>query len=197
MTLVVAVDAFIDQLPGLVGVMIGVVLTYLLTSAGERARWRRDQQFRWDPSRLQIYGEYGDSVKRVAHVACRLAVARGFEHSAEAIPIEQGLAELNVATADRTARWENVLLLGSPATITAARAWHRSVGDLEFFARGILTDKAEWIRARDEFVLTRAEFYRCARRDLGVPGLDLPPTSWPSPLYQRLTQRRSSSTNEA
>jgi phosphatidylethanolamine-binding protein (PEBP) family uncharacterized protein len=35
-----------------------------------------------------------------------------------------------------TARWELVLLLGDPETITAARTWHRRVWNLEQFARG-------------------------------------------------------------
>jgi hypothetical protein len=116
-----------------------------------------------------------------------MAVSRGFEHSSEPMPLEQGLAELNSATADRAARWETVLLLGSPDTIAAARAWHNCVGQFEFFARGLLSDPNEWAQATEEFLRARVGFYRCARKDLGVDGIDLPPTSWPPRWYERLT----------
>jgi len=89
---------------------------------------------------LTAYAEYSVAVRRVAHLASRMAVARGFEHYAEPLPVEHGLAKLNAASADRAARWETVLLLGSPDTVAAARAWHRCVGQYEFFAHGLLSD---------------------------------------------------------
>jgi hypothetical protein len=183
----ITLDVFLGQLPALLGVVVGAIITFVLAFAGERTRWRRDQRVRWDTVRLQAYADYGEAVRRVAHLASRMAVARGFEHPSEPISLEQGLSELNVAMADRATRWETVLLLGSPDTIAAARAWHRCVDQYAFFARGLLSDPEEWKQAYDEFVRSRAAFYRSARDDLGVDGLDLPPTSWPPRWYQRMT----------
>jgi hypothetical protein len=69
--------ALLQQLPALVGVIVGAVTTYLLTSAAERTRWRRDHRVRWDGARMQAYVEYGNAVKRVVQAACSMAVTRG------------------------------------------------------------------------------------------------------------------------
>jgi hypothetical protein len=185
---VVSLRALLQQLPALLGVVVGVVTTFALTNLGERARWRRDQRVRWDTARLQAYIEYGNAVKRVVQVANRMASARGFPHSAEPVPLDQGQAELAVATADRTARWEAVLLLGHPDTVAAARAWHQRVWQLEYYALGRLTDTDGWARALDEFERTRKEFYRCARNDLGVEGA-VTTRSWPPPWHAEAGDR--------
>jgi hypothetical protein len=127
--------------------------------------------------------EYGNAVKRVVHIATCMASARGLPDSSEPVPLDQGQAELAAATADRTAKWEAVLLLGHPDTVAAARAWHQCVWRLEFYARGRLTDPDGWSRALDEFERTRKEFYRYARNDLGVEGT-VTTLSWPPPWYQ-------------
>jgi hypothetical protein len=181
-------NGLLQQIPALVGVIVGVVTTYVLTTAGERARWRRDQRVRWDEARMGAYVEYGNAVKRVVHVASRMAVTRGLPHSSEPVPLADGLAELNEATAARTATWESVLLLGDPDTITAARAWHQCVWELEFFARGRLTGEDEWTTALADFERTRHDYYRAARHDLGV-GSGVPTVSWPPPWYARVADQ--------
>ncbi|WP_426506337.1 hypothetical protein ACPPVO_50420 [Dactylosporangium sp. McL0621] len=176
----------LQQLPALLGVVIGVVTTFALTSIGERARWRRSQDVRWDAARLEAYVSYGNAVKRVVHVATCLAAARGLPHSSEPVPLEQGQLELAAATAERTARWESVLLLGHPDTIAAGRAWHQAVWRLEFYARGLLRDRDGWADALDDFERMREGFHRAARNDLGVGG-EVLTTSWPPPWYERLS----------
>lgn len=174
-----------QQFSALLGVIVGVVTTFLLTNLGERARWRRDQRIRWDASRLAAYVAYTNSVKRIVHIASGMARTRGLRHSSEPVPLDTGQTELAAATSDRTARWESILLLGHPDTISAARAWHQSVWQLEFYARGVLTGESGWAAALDEFERTRVEFYRCARADLGLEG-SVPPASWPPPWFARL-----------
>ena len=174
-----------QQFTALFGAVIGAILTFTLTNVGERHRWRRDQRVRWDASRLQAYVEYGNSVKRVVHIATGMARSRGLRHASEAVPLEHGQVELAAAVADRTAKWESVLLLGDADTLRAARIWHQSVWQLEFFARGILTSSEAWAEALDEFEHARSEFYRCARADLGMSG-GIPSASWPPPWFNRL-----------
>ncbi|GLW27778.1 hypothetical protein [Actinoplanes regularis] len=174
-----------QQFAALIGAVIGAVMAFVLGSLGERARWQRDQNVRWDAARLSAYSEYCIAVKRIVHIAAGMARARGLQHSSEAVPLERGTVELAEASGERTATWETVLLLGDPETITAARAWHQAVWQLEFFARGILTGQAGWGRALDEFEESRTAFYRAARKDLGVPGEPLA-AEWPPPWLERL-----------
>jgi hypothetical protein len=53
----VPVQSFVQQLPALIGVLVGALATYAATSAAERARWRRTQSVRWDDKRLTAYAE--------------------------------------------------------------------------------------------------------------------------------------------
>lgn len=168
-----------QQLPALVGVIVGALASYLVSSAGERARWRRSQRVRWDESRMRVYAEYGGSVKRWAYLSCRIAAARGFDHSAAHLTPEEGLPLLAAAEDDRGARWESMLLLGSPEVVAAARDWHQAVHRLDWYARGRLTDAEQWLPAIREMEKYRDKYYECARNDLGVGGGTLPPPAWP------------------
>lgn len=176
----------LQQLPALLGVLVGGTATFLLTNIGERARWRRDQRVRWDAARLDGYTRYADAVKRVVHVATRMAVARGLKHSSEPIDLVEGQLELSAATGHRTACWETVLLLGRPETVAAARAWHQSVWLLEFYARGLLSGQESWARALRDFERARSTYYRCARQDLGVTG-EVVASTWPPTWYGHLS----------
>ncbi|MEV4139619.1 hypothetical protein AB0J72_46580 [Dactylosporangium sp. NPDC049742] len=174
-----------QELSALAGAVIGTVLGFILSNLGERARWRRDQRVRWDAARLAAYTEYCNAVKKMVHLSTGMARTRGLPHSSDVVPLERGQVELAAAAGLRAQVWETVLLLGNPETIEAARAWHQSVWQLEFFARGILTGRDNWAHALDEFELTRKAFYRAARTDLGLAG-DIPTSSWPPPWLDRL-----------
>ncbi|MEU7875430.1 hypothetical protein [Dactylosporangium sp. NPDC049140] len=52
----------------------------------------------------------------------------------------RGIAELDRAASDREAKWEKLLLLGTPDVVMAARAWHQSVWRLEWFVHGLADD---------------------------------------------------------
>jgi len=65
-----------QQLPALLGAVIGAAATYLAGAATERTRWRRERSSRWDDKRAQAYSEYGYAVKNV-YVQCqRIAGSR-------------------------------------------------------------------------------------------------------------------------
>jgi hypothetical protein len=157
----------VQQLPVLTGVVIGALASYLASSATERARWRRQQAARWDDKRAQIYADYGYTVKNV-YIAClRIVENRG--PNTKSIPTDpQVFGEFERLAAERTAKWESVLLLGNPETIAAARAWHRSIWQMEVIARGIRTDETAWTALLDKVDDARTRFYEAARRDLGI-----------------------------
>ena len=179
----------VRQLPTLLGVLVGAIATYFVTTAAERARWRRDQTIRWDAKRMEVYAEYGRAVKRVTDLAVRIAMARGVRVSQmtgrETLQPDEGLPVLAQAEAERGAIWESVLLLGSPEAVSAARRWHEAVWYLDWFARGTVTPADEgysdkWGAAFHAAGSARDDFYRCARQDLGVVHPDLPVPAWGS-----------------
>jgi hypothetical protein len=156
----------VQQLPVLTGVVIGALASYLVSSATERAQWRRQQAARWDDKRVQVYADYGYSVKNV-YIAClRIVENRGL--NTKSVPTDpQVFGEFERLTTERTAKWESVLLLGNPETIAAARAWHRSIWQMEVIARGIRAETA-WAAILDKVNDARTRFYEAARRDLGI-----------------------------
>jgi hypothetical protein len=122
-----------------------------------------------------VYSDYGYAIKNVYVQCVRIAYnCRGLGHRSDPMDCEQALAELPELTDRRTAIWESVLLMGDPATIAAARAWHRGVWQVERFARGERTDADEWHPLLDQIDTLRAAFYRAARQDLGITSGDIP-----------------------
>lgn len=55
--------AVLQQVPALIGVLVGAFTSYVVAAAGESARWRRTQSVRWDETRLRTYLEYSSAVK--------------------------------------------------------------------------------------------------------------------------------------
>jgi hypothetical protein len=133
-----------QQLPALIGVVVGALASYLVSSATERRRWQREQSSRWDQKRAEAYVDYGNAVKNVFYLCGRIANSRGLGFMREQIDIADALAELGHLASERSAKWETVLLLGGDQTIVAARRWHRLVGDMQQFVRDGRTDVAEW-----------------------------------------------------
>jgi hypothetical protein len=160
-----------QQLPALIGVAVGSVATYVTTSLGDRTRWRRVRDERWDAARMQAYAEFGNAVKEVFHLATRIAKGRGMPYSAEPLnPDMEAISALNDAEGKRARAWESVLLLGDPETVEAGRNWWHEVWRFVWFARGWMTDTKQWEDALIVSDTARQCFYECARRDLGVKG---------------------------
>jgi len=73
---VYGVQSFIQQMPALIGVLIGAVATYAAKAVTERARWRRAQSVRWDEKRVSVYAEYAHVLKQVITVPFCSGAAR-------------------------------------------------------------------------------------------------------------------------
>lgn len=67
----------VDQVPMLLGVVVGAATSYLVTVTTERSRWRRQQAVRWDDRRLSAHTDYARAVKEVCMISLRLAAGRG------------------------------------------------------------------------------------------------------------------------
>jgi hypothetical protein len=160
-------QSFIQQLPTLVGVLLGALATYAATSASERARWRRSQLVRWDDKRLAVYAEYAHALKKVISIAVRLAAHRGIHPDVDVLSPDEGIPALTAAEAERTIKWEAVLLLGSDEAVVAGRKWHESVFCLQRIASGVPTG-VTWVDAVEATSQARRDFYQVARRDMGI-----------------------------
>jgi hypothetical protein len=167
-------NALVQQILTLAAVLFGASTSFAATSLTERSRWKRSQSARWDDRRLVAYSEYANAVKVLVRVCYRIAIAKGFITPGQPIEIESGLNALTDAENERAVKWETVLLLGEPGTISAARTWHESVWKLELIIGEEGADGAKFIETYKETVHLRNLFYASARSDLGVRSGDLP-----------------------
>jgi hypothetical protein len=158
---------FVQQLPALLGVIVGVLASYLAGTVAERGRWRRQQEVRWDERRIAAYTEYAHAVKKVIAVSVRLAAQRGIYPDDDVISPEYRIADLGVAEDERTIKWEAVLMLGSDLVVVAGRDWHQSVFRLMRLACGQTSDMT-WQEAVDATGRARQRFYEAAKGDIGI-----------------------------
>ncbi|MEU4341709.1 hypothetical protein AB0H00_10615 [Nocardia sp. NPDC023852] len=164
----------VQQLLTLVGVVLGAGATFTATTFTERAKWRRSHDTRWDDKRLTAYIEYASALKSYVQVAYRLAAARGYATNSEPIDLDVGGRALAEASTERTVKWEVVLLLGSPAAVSAARRWHEAAWKFSSATGGDEVDQDAYDRYYKELALRRDDFYACARADLEVRSGALP-----------------------
>jgi hypothetical protein len=172
------VNAFLDQLPALIGVAVGTLGTILATSVSERTKWTRAQAVRWDERRVDAYATFARAVKEMHLVAMRLTRPSPNEPADR----EADLHLLNEADNECSKAWEGLLLLGDAPTVDAGRNWREAAYQLVSAARGRAGehfDREAAVHGIDE---GRDRFYAAARTSLAVGG--------PVAQAHWLTQRR-------
>ncbi|MEV1321264.1 hypothetical protein AB0J14_34900 [Micromonospora arborensis] len=160
--------AIVQQVSTLLGVLVGVLCSYLATRASERERWRREHAVRWSDRRVEVYASYADAVKRMGHISLRICAAHGFGAKVEPLSPDEGISMLAAADADRSVKWELLLLLGNRSTVTAARAYNEVVWQLEKAAKGSEVASEDFDVLVREAGRARDAFYAAARRDLAL-----------------------------
>ncbi|MFE6638069.1 hypothetical protein ACFVFT_24985 [Streptomyces tendae] len=171
--------ALSDQLPALIGVVIGSLGSYMTQSLTERRRWKRQRDERWDEKRFETYGRYANALKAQLRIAQRIGAGLGFSDVVDPLGRDEGLSLLAEAESNRATEWESVLLVGDAATIAAARSWHEMVWTIELLIREGPVDAAMWTKAHRLASAARDAFYVSARGDLGINGSPPPPGQWP------------------
>lgn len=169
----------LDQLPALIGVVIGSVASYTAQSLSERRNWKREREERWDDKRFETYGYYANALKAQLRVAQRIGAALGFADVADPLEPAEGLPLLAEAESQRATQWESVLLVGDARTIVAARRWHETIWTIELLVREGTIDPVKWTKAHQLASAARDDFYESARRDLGIAGAPPPSGQWP------------------
>ncbi|ARP70919.1 hypothetical protein LK07_15370 [Streptomyces pluripotens] len=112
-----------DELPTLVGVVLGAVLSYLVGMLNERTRWRREHGARWGGLLLQAYSDYGQAIKECVVAYQRLAAHQGLTEDPTPVePTNDALEQAAKAETKRAAMTEPLRLLADPTTAVAVKS---------------------------------------------------------------------------
>ncbi|MFF4350086.1 hypothetical protein [Streptomyces sp. NPDC001530] len=173
-------SAFIQQLPALIGVVIGALGSYLAIVRGDQARFRREQVARWEERRLAVYADYARALKKSVTLTYRVASHLGNDPHPHPLSPEDAAPLLAEATFARDPSGEALVLLGSPQVVEKARAWVVLVMEMEQFLRERTHDPEAWQALLERQRAGREGYYRAVREDLALP----PGHSarWPLPL---------------
>ncbi|MFI6153321.1 hypothetical protein ACIBCA_11555 [Kitasatospora sp. NPDC051170] len=150
----------ITQIVTLVGVLLGALTSFVATGWAEQVKHRRLMASRWGERKLDTYVQYATCVKEISAVAKRAVEAEaGSEGRAEF------LATMEKAEIQRSALFEMLVLLASPAAVEAAKAVNAVLWEFETAAR-------EHTVVANGVVLVELlnAYHLQARLDLGVGG---------------------------
>ncbi|SHN43324.1 hypothetical protein [Cryptosporangium aurantiacum] len=166
----------LEQLPALLGVLVGAAGSLAVATIGDRARFRRDQDSRSLERRLAAYRDYSRAMKSNVNTMLRVAAQIGEDPRPHPHPLAPEAGELLLAESveARDLAWETLLLLGSAEVLEAASAWFGTVATLERSARDATRDPVAWDESVNRQFDARMEFYAAARRDLGLQPVHQP-----------------------
>ncbi|MEU6142937.1 hypothetical protein ABZ848_21525 [Streptomyces sp. NPDC047081] len=162
-------SAFIQQLPALIGVVIGALGSYFAVVRSDRARFRREQAARWEERRLAVYIDYARTLKKTITLACRVASHFGNDPHPHPLSPEEAAPQLAAATLARDPDGEALLLMGSPQVVEKARVWVTVVLEMEQFLRDGTRDPAAWQALLERHRGGRDGYYAAVREDLALP----------------------------
>ncbi|MFD0402032.1 hypothetical protein ACFVHI_28570 [Kitasatospora sp. NPDC127121] len=121
----------ITQIATLVGVLLGAITSFVAIGWAERAKHRRLMAARWDERKLDTYVQYATCVKEIAAVA-----KRAVDAEAGSTARADFLATMEQAEIQRSALFETLVLLASPAAAAVAKAVNAALWESEIAARG-------------------------------------------------------------
>lgn len=170
---------WVVQFLTLTGVAMGAIGSFVSSRLIESSRWKRDEAARWNAKRLECYTEFSVAIKRYITIAQRIAAALGLPSTGQGLDPEIGLPVLAEAEQDLSLKWEQVLMIGSQGTITAAAEWRHFAWHMEWFARGLRDDPAEYEEAAKDGGQARRSFYNAIRNELGFANDGIPALKWP------------------
>ncbi|MFE6617941.1 hypothetical protein [Streptomyces sp. NPDC057740] len=162
-------SVFIQQLPALIGVVIGALGSYLVVVRGDQMRFRREQAARWEERRLAVYSDYARSVKQTITLAYRVAAGLGHGTHPDPLTLDEARPLLAEANITRDPSGEALIMLGSRDVVEKGRAWVVTAMEMERFVRESEQDTAAWRALLDEQRAGREAYYAAVREDLGLP----------------------------
>ncbi|MEV5976919.1 hypothetical protein [Streptomyces sp. NPDC052114] len=160
---------FIQQLPALIGVIIGALGSYVAIMRGDRIRFRREQAARWEERRLAVYTEYARVLKQTVTLTYRLAAHLGNDPHPHPLSPTDAERQLTEAADARDPAGEALLMLGAPDVVEQARTWVVTVIEMERFLRDGTRDPRAWSDLLERQRGARHGYYAAVRRDLALP----------------------------
>ncbi|MET8946120.1 hypothetical protein ABZX30_21700 [Streptomyces sp. NPDC004542] len=178
-------SAFIQQLPALIGVVIGALGSYLAVVRGDQARFRRERAARWEERRLAVYADYARTLKQAVTLTYRVAAHLGNDPHPHPLSPQEAAPLLAEAALARDPAGEALLLLGSPAVVEKARVWVVAAMEMERFLRERTHDPEAWQELLERQRAGREGYYTAVRQDLALPPGHSARWPLPSPTGQR------------
>ncbi|MEE1759950.1 hypothetical protein [Streptomyces sp. SP18BB07] len=162
-------STFIQQLPALLGVVIGALGSYLVVMRGEQVRFRQERATRWEERRLTVYADWARALKQSITLTYRVASHLGNDPHPHPLSPEEAAPLMAEATVARDPSGEALLLLGSPEVVDKARAWVVTVMRMEEFLRAGTRDPRAWQELLERQRGGRDAYYVAVREDLALP----------------------------
>src|SRR5690348_835255 len=106
--------SFLQQLPALMGVVIGALGSYLAVVRGDQVRFRREQAARWEQQRFGVYADWAQALKKSVTLTYRVASHLGNDPHPHPLSLEEAEPLLIEAQLARDPVGEALILLGSP-----------------------------------------------------------------------------------
>jgi hypothetical protein len=156
------------QLPSLIGVLVGASASLMVTTVGDRSRFRRDELARWRDRRLAVYTDYARAMKANVNVMYRWADYLGNRSSPHELTPERARPLLAASVEARDQAWETLSLVGSRDVAAAANAWFDVVVVMERSIQASVEDTAVWDELFSRHGNARQRFYDAARADLAL-----------------------------
>jgi hypothetical protein len=162
-------SAFLQQLPTLIGVIVGALGSYLAIVRGDRARFRREQTARWEERRLAVYSDYARVLKKTVTLTYRVAAHHGNDPHPHPLSPEDAAPQLSSALDARDPVGEALLMLGTPDVVERAREWVVVVIEMERFLGERTQDPEAWSALLARQRAARERYYGAVRSDLALP----------------------------
>jgi hypothetical protein len=162
-------SAFLQQIPALIGVVVGALGSYLAVTLGDRARFLREQTARREDRRLAAYTDYARSLKAMISVLFRVSAHFGNDPHPQPLAPTEANPRLAGTSEARDQAWETMLLLAAPEVVDVAHAWARTVAEMERFVRDETHDPDTWSTLLRAQRMARERFYTAARSDISLP----------------------------
>jgi hypothetical protein len=174
------------HLTTILAVIVGAATSFTFTYISDRHRWRRAKSERWDRAALDTYLNFVNRIGSFVVLAHRMAAGRGFD-THESVPVDPVASNEALAAIDGklTEDWNALMLLAPAELVTAGQSWRHAAWRLEWIARGLLSEPAEYRLASQELAEARDRFMELARQDLSVSKGPLPVIEFPPPWYPR------------
>jgi hypothetical protein len=162
-------SAFIQQLPALIGVVIGALGSYWAVVRGERVRFLREREARWEERRLSVYTDYARALKKSVTLTYRVAASLGNDPHPHPLTPEEAAPLIEEATGARDPHGEALLMLGDPEVVAKAREWVVTLLEMEAFLRERTENPGAWQALLERQRAGREGYYTAVRNDLALP----------------------------